>query len=38
VDDQVFKFNNTCFPHAIGIGATWDRALITEISQVRPSL
>ena len=34
VDDQVFKFNNTCFPHAIGIGATWDRALITEISQI----
>jgi hypothetical protein len=34
VDDQVFKFNNTCYPHAIGIGATWDRELIREISQV----
>jgi len=34
VDDQVFKFNNTCYPHAIGIGATWDRELITEIGQV----
>lgn len=34
VDDQVFKFNNTCYPHAIGIGATWDKQLITEISQI----
>jgi beta-glucosidase len=34
VDDQVFAFNNTCFPHAIGIGATWDRALIAEISRI----
>eukprot|EP01043_Picozoa_sp_COSAG02_P000932 COSAG02_NODE_19_length_53976_cov_37.338512_14_plen_745_part_00 len=34
VDDQVFKFNNTCFPHAIGIGATFDRDMIREISQV----
>jgi beta-glucosidase len=34
VDDQVFHFNNTCFPHAVGIGATWDRELIAEISQI----
>jgi beta-glucosidase len=34
VDDQVFKYNNTCYPHAIGIGATWDRELITEIGQI----
>lgn len=34
VDDQVFKFNNTCFPHAIGIGATWDRDMIKTIGQI----
>ena len=26
--------NDRCFPHAIGIGATWDRQLIKEISQI----
>ena len=34
VDDQVFGYNNTCFPHAIGLGATWDIPLIQEVSQV----
>ena len=34
VDDQVFKYNNTCFPHAIGLGATWDVELIEEVSRI----
>lgn len=34
VDDQVFKYNNTCFPHAIGLGATWDLPLIKEVSEI----
>jgi len=34
VDDQVFKYNNTCFPHAIGLGATFDLDLIREVSTV----
>ena len=34
VDDQVFKYNNTCYPHAIAIGATFDRQLIQELSEI----
>ena len=34
VDDQVFKFNNTCFPHAIGIGATFDRDMMRSMASV----
>ena len=31
---SALRYNNTCFPHAIGLGATWDVELIAEVSRI----